>query len=145
MLKLEIADIATNEKKRLNGFKVLGIFPFYLKYITTGTHIRLCAIRSQIQDLMKDREPAINDFYDPALQTKLIPLINNYIITALTNNRFLGWFFRWALDRKIKRCGHYHILNLFITIQKLDEPAFFLSYWKLINQVDNTLLKEVKR
>jgi hypothetical protein len=144
-MNLEIANIATDEKKRLNGFRVLGVFPFYLKYITTGTHIKLCGIKAMIQDLMKGREPKVSDFEDTDLQIKLIPLLNKYIITALLNGRFLSFFLKPILLRKIKNCGHYHIVNLYVTIYKLDEPAFFLTYWKLINQKDNTLLKEVEQ
>jgi hypothetical protein len=142
-MKIELADIATNEKRKLNGFRVLGVFPFYLKYITTGTHIKLCKIREQIQSIV-DGDPEINDFYDYKIQSKSVPLINEYVVTALVNSRWAGWIYKFFLKRKLKRCGQSHILNLFITIQQLDEPAFFFSYWKLINQKDHTLLKEVK-
>lgn len=142
-MQLELANIATDEKKRLQGFRVLGIFPFYLRFISTGTHITLCGIKTRIQSLTD--EPKISDFNDLELQTKLVPLLNDYIVTALVNKRKFGWFFRWVLMNKIKRCGHFHILNLYATIQKFNEPAFFLSYWKSINQKDNTLLKEAKQ
>jgi len=143
-MRLELADLATNEKKRLQGFKVLGVFPFYLRYICTGTHIKLCRIREEINRLGFG-EPAISDFYDSKIQEKTAPLIKKYCVTALVNDRKGAWFFRWLLKRKIEVCGHYHLLNLYLTIHKLDEPAFFLSYWKLIRQQDNTLLKEEKR
>jgi len=140
-MELQIADIITNEKQLLNGFKVLGIFPFHLKYITTGTHIKLCKIKHKIQQL-KPTEVDMSDFSNPELQEKLVPLVNEYCVTALVNGRPFSWLFRYLLNQKIKKCGHYHILNLFITIHKLNEPAFFLSYWTLIKQKDNTLLKE---
>ena len=143
-MKLQIADIATNERKKLEGFKVFGVFPFYLRVIKTGTHIRLCRIKEQIQQI-SESDPKNSDFYDSKLQEKLIPLINKYCVTALVNNRFAGWFFRIVLNSKIKNCGHSHILNLYMTIMKLDEPAFFLTYWNWINQVDHTLLREAKQ
>jgi len=87
-------------------------------------------------------EPKLSDFYDSLLQEKVMPLVNHYCVIALTNNRGFRWFFKLILKRKIKQCGHYHILNLYFTIHKLNEPAFFLTYWKLIKQKDNTLLKE---
>ena len=142
-MKLEIADIATDEKKRLRGFKVLGVFPFYLRYIRTGTHIQLCKIKEQIKLIAPD-EPKISDFNDFKLQKKILPLVNTYCITALANNRAFTWFFKLLLKRKIATCGHFHILNLYLTIQKLNEPAFFFSYWKLIKMNENTLLKEEK-
>jgi hypothetical protein len=144
-MKLEIADIATNEKQKLNGFRVLGVFPFHLKYITTGTHIKLCKIRTAIQSLTKGQDLKASDFYDPKLQESLLPLINDYIVTALINGRLLGWLFTPLLRSKVNKCGHIHILNLYVTIYKLDEPAFFLTYWKLMNQQDNTLLREAKQ
>lgn len=143
-MKLDLADIATDEKKKLQGFKILGLFPFYLRYIKTGTHIQLCKLREQIQSLLDGREPSKSDFHDSRLQEKLVPCINTYIVTALVNNRSFSWLFTILLNRKLKTCGHYHILNLYMTILKLDQPAFFLSYWNLINQKDNTLLKEVE-
>jgi len=139
-MKLELADIATDEKRKLNGFKVFGIFPFYLKYVKVITHNRLCKIREMINEVSPD-EPKFEDFYNSKLQDKVIPLILKYCQVALVNNRKFSWFFNWVLKRKLKECGHYHILNLFLTIKNLDEPAFFLSYWKLIKLQDNTLLK----
>lgn len=141
-MELDLANIAINEKKRLKGFKVVRIFPYYLRYITTGTHIQLCAIKAEILLLTKGKEPSRDDFYNPELQASIMPLINKYIVVGLVNRRPCKWFFQFLLNKKIKRCGHNHILNLFLTLHKLNEPAFFLSYWNLITQVDNTLLKE---
>jgi len=141
-LALEIADIVTNERKRLKGFRVLGVFPFYLKYITTGTHIKLCKIKKQLR-LIKNNNPAmLDDFSDPELQDKIIPLINEYCAIALANSRFGHRLYEKLLIRKLQKCGHYHLWNLFLTIHKLDDPAFFLNYWTLILRIDNTLLKE---
>lgn len=142
-MKLELADIATNEKHLLNGFKVLGLFPFYLRYIRVDTHIRLSKIREQIQQIKED--PSVDDFYNSEIQATAMPLIYNYCVTALVNNRILGWFFRFMLFRKVKTCSHSHILSLYIMVQKLDQPAFFLTYWKELNRNDNTLLSEEKQ
>ncbi len=142
-MKLEIADIATDEKKRLRGFKVLGVFPFYLRYIRTGTHIQLCRIKEQIHQICPE-EPKITDFSDSKLQEKIIPLVNAYCVTALANNRAFTWFFKLLLRIKIRQCGHFHILNLYLTIFKLNDPGFFFGYWKLIKMKETTLLKEAK-
>jgi len=142
-MKLEIADIATNEKQLLKGFKVLGVFPFYLKYITTGTHIRLAKVKEQLRQLKTD-EISIEDFENSKLQEKVMPLISKYCEIALINGRIIAGMLKPILRQKLKRCGHYHILNLYLTIQKLNQPAFFLLYWKLIIQPDNTLLKGEK-
>jgi len=143
-MKLELADIATNEKRKLQGMKVMGVFPFYLRYITTGTHIKLCAIKEQVSQIAPEAI-SINDFFSSKRQKEVIPLINTYCVTALVNGRSFGWFYRFLLNRKIKQCGHRHLLNLFLTIHQLNEPAFFLAYWKLIKSKESTLLKEEKQ
>jgi len=142
-MKLELADIATNEKHLLKGFKVFGIFPFYLKFIRTDTHIQLSKIKEQVQQITKD--PKISDFDNSEIQEKATPLINKYCIIGLINNRSFGWAFRILLKRKVEGCSHYHIMNLYAMIQKLDDPGFFLAYWKALNRKDNTLLSEVKQ
>jgi hypothetical protein len=139
-LQLDLADIATNEKKLLKGFKVLGLMPFYLHYITVNTHIKLCKIKEQINEIVPG-EAKLGDFYDSVIQETIIPYIQNYCVTALVNERLFGFFFRILLMQKIKKCGHFHIFNLYFTILKLDEPAFFLSYWNSIKKLDNTIYK----
>lgn len=141
-MKLELADIATNESQKLSGFKVLGVIPFHLKYITTRTHIRLCKIRAQIQELKKDSEPMVDDFNNPELQEKIMPLMYEYCVVGLLNDRAFKTLLRPFLMAKIKRCSHKQIWNLYFTIAKLNEPAFFLSWWKMMMMKDNTLLKE---
>jgi len=143
-MKEQIADIVTGTSKQLQGFKVLGIFPFYLKFITTGTHIKLAKIRAQI-DALTESEPKVSDFTDPELMAKIKPLMDDYILTGLLNGRAFSWFFYFLLKRKIKECSHAQILNLFLVIQSLNEPAFFFTYWNLITKKDHTLLREVKQ
>lgn len=142
-MKLEIADLATDEKKRLHGFKVLGVFPFYLKFIRVPVHVKLCKIREQIKKAAPN-EAKMQDFYDYKVQEAITPLIIEYCTEALVNNRPFAFLFKLLLRRKIKACGHYHILNLYFTIQKFNEPAFFLAYYKLMKAEDGTLLKEAK-
>ena len=142
-MKQELANIALNESHKLNGFKVLGLFPFYLKYIRTDTHIELSKIRSEIQEITE--KPVSNDFYNYEIQKKATPLINLYCLTALLNKRTFGFILKPFLKRKLKSCSHKQILNLYSTILTLDQPAFFLTYWKMLNQKDNTLLLEEKR
>ena len=143
-MELEIADIATNERKKLNGFKILGVFPFYLRYITVATHIQLCKIKEQIQAI-SPKELTVSDFENFELQKNITPLILEYCATALSNNRPFSFMYKFFIMQKLKKSGHYHILNLYYTIFKLNEPVFFLTYWKLINQKDHTLLKEAKQ
>lgn len=142
-MKLEIGNLATNEKKLLKGFKVLGVFPFYLNYINVSTHVRLCVIKEQLQSIHKE-ELKISDFHNSELQKKIAPLIRDYVLTGLINNRLFAFFFRLVLGWKLDKCGHYHLFNLYNTIQKLDDPSFFLIYWISIMKQDHTLLKVEK-
>lgn len=143
-MKQQLADIVTNEKYRLNGFKVLGVFPFHLRYIRTDTHIQLCKIRDKMEKIT-DEEPSLSHFYDVEVQEQMLPLMIDYCLTGLLNNRRGGIFLKWFLRKKIERCSHSHLFNIFIHIQKLNEPAFFLTYWKLLKQPTNTLLREEKQ
>ena len=146
MKKDQLANIAADESHVLNGFKVLGCIPFHLKYITVRTHIILCKIRSRLQQLKEgEEEIKSNDFYDADLQQKILPLVEEYCMTGLLNNRKLSFLFIPFLRAKLRRCSHSQIWNIYMTIFKLNEPAFFLSYWKLIMTVDNTLLKEAEQ
>lgn len=141
-MKQDIANVVTKARLRLNGFKVLGAFPFHLSYITTNTHIKLCAIREQIR-LASPEQPKADDFYNAKLMAALKPLVEDYCVTALLNSRVLSFLMKPFLKYKISRCGHQHLWNVYMTVYKLNEPAFFLSYWNQMIQVDNTLLKEV--
>ena len=142
-MKEKIAAAATDKKELLQGFKILGLFPFYVKLVSVKTHVKLCVIKEKIQDLKKDK-PKNSDFYNAELQSKLIPLINKYIATALINSRPLGFLFKPFMKHKINECSHSEILHLYKKILELDEPAFFLAYWKHLMTQDHTLLKEVE-
>ena len=142
-MKLEIADITNDSKHLLKGFKVLGVFPFYLKYIKVSTHVDLCRIKEQIK-LISPKEASLADFENAELQAKIMPLILDFCRIALVNNRSFSWFFNLVLGQKLKSCGHWHILNIYLTIFKLNDPSFFLMYWKHLKTQENTLLKEAE-
>lgn len=135
----ELGNIIDDAKKELKGFKLFGIFPFYVNYIGFRTHIKLCVIKEKIQSLSK--EPSNADFDNSELQKQLYPLMVNYITTALINKRPLYYIFKPFVKYKVSQSSHASILNMYINITKLDDPSFFLLYWKLILRKDNTILK----
>ena len=143
-MQQELADITTNEATLLKGFKVLGVFPFYLKYIKVSTHIKLCKIKDQILKQSPEKME-VQDFFSAGIQAKIMPLVLQYCLIGLLNDRAGKWLFYWFVKRRLNQCGHYHILNIFLMLQKLNEPAFFLTYWTLIKKMDNILLKEEKQ
>lgn len=140
-MKSQLADIALDESRKLNGFRVGGLFPFYLKHIKTRTHIRLCEIQERINQV-SDSKDLLSDFYNPTVQAHILPLIEEYILVALLNNRRGKWLIRPFLRKKIARCGHKQLCNLYFTIQQLNEPAFFLAYYKRLKQTTGILLRE---
>lgn len=141
----KLSDIATDTKEELKGFKVLGIFPFYLNYIKTKTQIKLCGIKDKIQKIKGDSEPNINDFYDKDLRFKTEHLINDYITIALINNRLFGFLLKPLLKIKVKECSHRQKFLLYSKILELSEPSFFLGYWNHLMIKDHTILKEEKQ
>lgn len=139
-MRKQIADISLDESYRLKGFRILAVFPLSVSYIKVSTHIELCKIREQIKEVCGNGELA--DFYNPQIQAKSLPLVAYYCATAICNRRWYLLPLKGMIKRKIQNNSHAGILNLMMTIQKLDEPAFFLTYCKLLTQPDGTLLRE---
>jgi len=137
-----LSDIATDTKEELKGFKVLGIFPFYLNYIRTKTQIKLCGIKDKIQKIQGNKEADINDFYNYELRLKTEPLLNDYITVALINSRLFGFILKPILKIKVKECSHRQKFLLYSKILELSDPSFFLGYWKNLMIKDHTILKE---
>lgn len=153
-MKLELADIATNEKHVLKGFKVLGVFPFYLKYIRVDTQIQLSAIHSEINKIT-NKEASLDDFNNLEIQSKFAPLFKKYCLTGLVNssNKDYGTIKEFIykklvlnkLNKKIEQCGYKQLFSLYSTIRQLNEPAFFFTCWKDLRRKENTILSEEKQ
>jgi len=143
-MREQLADIAANDPVRLKGFKVLGIFPFHLRYLTARTHIRMCKVRAQMQALLPEgqEEPTVNDFYNPTVQEPLLPLLFKYCMIGILNQRPFGWVLVPFIYLKLRRSSQRQIWQMYMTLYKMAEPAFFFSYWKMVHMKDNTLLKE---
>lgn len=139
-MRKQIADIAVGDSYRLKGFRILAVFPLTVSYIKVCTHIQLCRIREEIKEVCGGGE--LKDFYDAEIQARTLPLIAEYCATAICNSRWYVKPLKGMIKRKIKSNSHAGILNLMMTIQKLDEPAFFLTYCKVLTQEDGTLLRE---
>lgn len=138
----KLADIANDKKELLNGFKVLGIFPFYLKHIRTSTQIEICRLRDKIQEIKSEGEVTLNDFYDTKIMTKTKPLIDKLITVALVNQRKFGWLLYPFVKAKVKECDHQQINSLYIMIVKLSDASFFLGYYHHMMTKDHMILKE---
>lgn len=153
-MKLELADIATNEKHKLKGFKTLGLFPFFLSYIRVDTQIQLAAIQNEIEKI-SEKEASIDDFNNVEIQTKFAPLFKKYCLTGLINrrNEDLKVIYKWLynkfiykkIESKINDCGHKQLFSLYSTIRQLNEPAFFLACWKDLKRKETVILSEEKQ
>lgn len=138
----QIASLALEESQLLEGFKVGGLIPFRLSYIRVSTHIKLCVLREQIKKIVTGGE--MEDFLNPEIQAKLTPVLFNYIVTGLLNDRKFGWLLRPFLRAKVKGLSYAHLCGLYMGIQKMGEPAFFLVICKGMTATPNTILREVE-
>lgn len=152
-MELELGNIATDEKHKLTGFKILGLFSFFLNYIRVDTQIQLSAIQNEIEQIT-DKEASIDDFNNHEIQSKFVPLFKKYCITGLINRRDnkLGRIKKWFFDKfitskiesKIDECGYKQLFSLYSMIRNLNEPAFFLACWKDLKRKDHTILSGEK-
>lgn len=138
----KIAIIANNEGEQLYGFKILGVFPFYLKHIKNTTHIKICELRDEMQEIKGNNKASINDFYNTELMKKTLPLINKLITKALINKRLLGFILYPFIKRKVDECSNEQKKDLYKKILELSDASFFLSYYQDMITKDYTLLKE---
>lgn len=153
-MKLELANISTNEKHKLKGFKTLGLFPFFLGYIRVDTQIQLSAIQNDIEKISK-KEASIEDFNNLDIQSKFVPLFKKYCLTALVNRRneklnsLNKWLFKKLilskLIEKLDDCGYKQLFSLYSMIRQLNEPAFFLACWKDLKRKETVILSEEKQ
>ena len=127
-MKLELANISTNEKHKLKGFKTLGLFPFFLGYIRVDTQIQLSAIQNDIEKISK-KEASIEDFNNLEIQSKFVPLFKKYCLTALVNRRneklnsFNKWLFNKFILSKLIKNNRFKFGN---TIK--EQPMSLLSF-----------------
>lgn len=138
----KIASIANDDKELLNGFKIFGVFPFYLKHIRTGVQIEICSIRDEIQEIKGNREVSLNDFYNTDLMKNTKPLIDKLIAKALINKRVFGWFLYPFILKKVKECNFKQINGLYKKIVELSDATFFLGCYHHLTLKDHTILKE---
>jgi hypothetical protein len=144
-MKEQLADIILNEKHELRGFKVGGLIPFFLTPIRVSTHIALCKTQTQIRAGIGNRDGKLEDFYNLDIMKKATPLILRYCEIGLLNNRPFSFVLQFLLRRKLRSCSHKQLFNLFMTIHKLNEPAFFLAYWTQLTKKEHTISKEEKQ
>ena len=138
----KIAKIFNKDKELLNGFKILGIFPFYLKHISMPVQIKILALKDLLREIKGDSEVDVNDFYTTELMRKSMPIIFDIITTGLINGRKLGSLLYPFIRAKVKECSHEQIHGLYSKTTELSDPGFFLSYYQHMTKKDHTILKE---
>ena len=137
----KLGNIAVNNKSLLNGFKILGVFPFYLNYIRVDTNIDIALLKIKLRKIKGEETPTIDDFYDPILLQKIKPIIDELITVALINNRFLGFLLKPFVKLKVRQCSHRQIFLLYKKIVELSDGGFFLTYWIEMMKKSHVILK----
>ena len=140
----KLSNIITQNKEQLHGVKILYFIPFFVKYITVRTHVKMCAIRAKMTALQGSKEVNINDFYNAEKQSVSSELIMNYCLIGLLNDRMFSFLYRPFLKRKLSKCTYKEIHGIYSKLLELSEPAFFLGIWTHSSKADHTLLKEEK-
>ena len=142
--KEKIATITKDKKELLSGFKVLGMFPFYVKYLRGETKIDLSLIQAKIRAANGGGDVYEDTLIDNAKLKYIIPLIEEYLTIGLINSRFLGKLFKFFIKQKVKSCSEEQKSGLYVMLYKLQDASFFLSYFRHLVQKEHTILKEVK-
>lgn len=138
----KIAHISNDVVGKIEGFKVLGVIPFYLKYIRIPVMVELAIILDKIKELKGDSEVTIDDIFDSKLMSKTMPLMFEYVTVGLVNNTFLGKLFKPFIKRKVKECSAEQLRSLYIVIQNLSNYAFFFDMYKHMTIKTHVVLRE---
>lgn len=144
-MEQKLALLAAGDSVELKGFKFAGVMPLRLKYITVRTHVRMCAIKAKIKQLKPDGEGAmVSDLDNAELQEAFEPLIIEYLLIGLLNNRRFGCLMRPFLKAKLQGCGYVHLVNIYDQLAVLASPMDFYRLWIQATTTDSTLLRAGK-
>lgn len=127
----EVVNLITDNYDELTGFKIFGIFKFYLNDLKVKTVTELCGIRLEIQKVQKELNIE-EDILDPINMKKVIPLYVEYCLVGLINGRTYLYPIKYFLKRKIENLSWTNIYNIYAKLfQKTNVGFFFL----LSNQI----------
>lgn len=127
----EVINLIVDNFDELRGFKIFGLFPFYLNDLKVKTVAELCGIRLEIQKVQKELKTE-EDILDPINMQKVIPLYVEYCLVGLINGRTYLYPIKYFLKRKIENLSWTNIYNIYAKLfQKTNVGFFFL----LSNQI----------
>ena len=139
----KMAAIALKKGEELEGFKILGIFPFYVKHLSMTTQIKICEIRDILQELRdSEGDVTLNDFYNTKQLKKALPYIHKLITKGLINSKWYNYFLYPFLLSKVKNCSNIDLKLLYEKLLEKADPSFFLSCYHHMTTKDHTVLKE---
>jgi hypothetical protein len=138
----KIAHISNDVAGKIEGFKVLGVIPFYLKYIRIPVMVELSVILDRIKEIKGDSDVTIDDIFNSKLMVEIMPLMFEYVTVGLVNKTFLGKLFKPLIKRKVKQCSAEQLRNLYIVIQNLANYAFFFDMYKHMTIKTHVVLRE---
>ena len=130
-IEKEVVNLITDNYDELRGFKIFGLFPFYLNDLKVKVVVELCGIRQEIQKVQKELNIE-EDILDPINMKKVIPLYVEYCLVGLLNDRKYLYPIKPFLKRKIENLSWSNIYNIYAKLfQKTNVGFFFL----LSNQI----------
>ena len=138
---IKIAQIAKDKKEKLNGLKILGFIPFYVKYLRGSTIIEMCEIQAKIRAANGGSDVYNDTPINHDILKIVIPLIDEYITIGLLNNRLISCILKPFVKSKVRDCSEEQKTHLYMMLYKFRDPSFFLSYYPHLVKKDHTILK----
>ena len=127
----EVVNLIVDNFDELRGFKIFGLFPFYLNDLKVKVVAELCGIRQEIQKIQKELNTE-EDILDPINMKKVIPLYAEYCTIGLLNDRKYLYPIKPFLRRKIENLSWSNIYNIYDKLFHKTNVGFFFL---LSNQI----------
>ena len=127
----EVVNLIVDNFDELRGFKIFGLFPFYLNDLKVKVVVELCGIRQEIQKVQKELNIE-EDMLDPINMKKVIPLYVKYCLVGLLNDRKYLYPIKPFLRRKIENLSWSNIYNIYDKLFHKTNVGFFFL---LSNQI----------
>ena len=122
----EVVNLIVDNDDELYGFKIFGIFKFYLNDLKVKTVAELCGIRQQIQETQK-KLTLVEDMLDASNMQNVIPLYIDYCLVGLLNNRKYLYILKPFLKKKLENLSWSNIYNIYAKLFEKTNIRFFFQ------------------
>lgn len=120
----EVVNLIVDSNDELHGFKIFGLFKFYLNDLKVKVVAELCGIRQEIQNIQKDLKTD-EDVLDPINMNKVIPLYIDYCLIGLINDRKYLYPIKPFLRKKLENLSWLNIYNIYEKLFQKSNLYFF--------------------